>query len=786
VTAAGTTGNGDGITLRDVRSGRLTRLLLTLLFVYLFSLGATFNGVLIPEAGFFTLGIMVLLAVLWLDARRRGGWRWRRSPLDAVLIVWGLALALSLAANLDAWRRVVMGLWYVGVYVLVWYALYDALANRAIRRESLIDPFLIAGLIVVGLGYYQIGQADLNLSAGLPRPGSIIGNPNALGAFLVVLIGLALGRFAAIRDQLARSVLGAYLLVALVLLLVTFSRGAWLGMLAGLLVFALLWLRAYGHASPDGVRRWWQAQRGKMRAGLLAVGVLFSLAVIAGSVLFVRSLDASARAPGLRAEIYSNALTVFAERPLTGHGLFTFGQHFARMQSQPPRQPHSHAHNLVLHIAAELGVVGLAALALTVRVGLRAARRNWQAAARRERLLLAGGMAAAAGYGVHHLTDLPAMMPLITLIGIVPLALIAAPIEQPGDSAPPGPAWSRMLRNAGLVGLGLALVITGVWSRSIYAGYHTALRQAVATEDYRAGAEALQPIIDTDPALALYHAQRGYLYGLAAAGGDRAALPDGIAAYERFLALEPHNAVGWANLAALHMNVGQSEAAITAQTRAAELAPGSPPLWMGLGMLAEATGDEDLARRAYTQALAIDDAAARAYPAWEETALRREIAAEVLPQGRALAVMTTAPGSQIALSAGQRDELRTELCLQNPSASRDIIACMLLAGDGEAPESRLLRAETLAGDNQARAWVRYGQAWIAWQNGDDALAERELEAARALVRPELTREDYVFGTNIAHFQFLRITIPRQFLPQVYYPTVEPALLHLLAAGFDDS
>jgi putative inorganic carbon (hco3(-)) transporter len=763
----------------------LTRLLLTLLFAYLFSLGATFNGVLIPEVGFFTLGVMVLLAILWLGARRRGGWRWQRSPLDAALLVWGLALALSLAANPDSWRRIVMGLWYVGVYVLVWYALYDALANRAIRRESLIDPFLIAGLIVVGLGYYQLAQADLNLSAGLPRPGSIIGNPNALGAFLVVLIGLALGRFATARDQLARSVLGAYLLAALALLLATFSRGAWLGMIAGLGVFALLWLQAHGYASPDGVRRWWRGQRGKVRAGLLAAGVLISLVAIVASVLFVRSLDASGRAPGLRTEIYGNALTVFAEKPLTGHGLFTFGQHFARMQSQPPRQPHSHAHNAVLHIAAELGVVGLAALALTVAAGLRAVRRNWEAAARRERLLLAGGMAAAAGYGAHHLADLPAMMPLIALTGIVPLALIAAPVEPPPESPPTGPAWSRTLRIAGLAGLGVALIITGIWSRANYAGYHTALRQAVATDDYRGGAEALQPIIAADPSLALYHAQQGYLYGLAAAAGDRDALSEGIAAYERFLALEPHNAVGWANLAALHRDAGQLADAIAAQTRAAELAPDSPPLWMRLGMLAEAAADEDLARRAYTQALEIGDAAARPYPAWEDSALRREIAGEVLPQGRALAAMVAAPGSQIDLSAGQSNDLWAQLCERMPPTARDTILCMLLAGDTEAPEARLLRAEALAGDNQARAWTRYGRAWIAWSSGDSEQAERELEAVRALVSPELAREDYVFGTNIAHFQFLRITIPRQFLPQVDYPAADPALLHLLAAGFDD-
>lgn len=68
---------------------------------------------------------------------------------------------------------------------------------------------------------------------------------------------------------------------------------------------------------------------------------------------------------------------------------------------------------------------------------------------------------------------------------------------------------------------------------------------------------------------------------------------------------------------------------------------------------------------------------------------------------------------------------------------------------------------------------------VARYNGEEQTAERELAAARELVAPDFTEADYITGTNIAHFQFLRYTIPRQFLPQVDYPAVDPALLRLL-------
>jgi hypothetical protein len=65
--------------------------------------------------------------------------------------------------------------------------------------------------------------------------------------------------------------------------------------------------------------------------------------------------------------------------------------------------------------------------------------------------------------------------------------------------------------------------------------------------------------------------------------------------------------------------------------------------------------------------------------------------------------------------------------------------------------------------------------------GDTATAESEIAATAALLEYDLGKGDTSFGGNIAVFQFLRIAYPRQFLPQIYYPAVDPALLHLLEA-----
>jgi hypothetical protein len=114
---------------------------------------------------------------------------------------------------------------------------------------------------------------------------------------------------------------------------------------------------------------------------------------------------------------------------------------------------------------------------------------------------------------------------------------------------------------------------------------------------------------------------------------------------------------------------------------------------------------------------------------------------------------------------------------------RELIASIVLAPDATEDFNQLgdllERAQLLVEDDEDRAWIDLGRADIARRVGDNSMFLSELQAARDLIAPDLLEEDYQFGTNIAHFQFLRFTIPRQFLPQVFYPTADPLLLRFL-------
>ncbi|RMG80960.1 MAG: tetratricopeptide repeat protein, partial [Chloroflexi bacterium] len=184
-----------------------------------------------------------------------------------------------------------------------------------------------------------------------------------------------------------------------------------------------------------------------------------------------------------------------------------------------------------------------------------------------QRLSLAA-VAGLSGFTVHHLVDMPAMMPAIALVGIV-LILYLAMMQQPIQLR-----WKPIQLSQPILIIlfwGI-LLISGWWSSEQYRKYILILSAATRSDGYIAAAQDLQSLIDADPSMAIYQMQQAFLYGMAAVDNPEYT-DDAIAAYEKFLQLEPNHAVSWANLAALYKQAGHDAEALTAIERALELAP---------------------------------------------------------------------------------------------------------------------------------------------------------------------------------------------------------------------
>jgi hypothetical protein len=108
-------------------------------------------------------------------------------------------------------------------------------------------------------------------------------------------------------------------------------------------------------------------------------------------------------------------------------------------------------------------------------------------------------------------------------------------------------------------------------------------------------------------------------------------------------------------------------------------------------------------------------------------------------------------------------------------------ALIALAQDDLSHAEHLLDEATGEGMlTYERAWVAFGRAEAARVAGNSAEAAEQLQQVRELLAVDALTRDYPGGLNVPHLHFQRSTIPRQFLPQVFYPTADAALLRLLA------
>ncbi len=757
----------------------ITRAVLYAVFLLYLLVGTTYNGILDPQVRLAGVVGLAIGAAAWGVVRWRKRWRWHATALDGVILVWIAAFTLSLIANLETWRRIAIGLWYVGVYIGVWYVMHDLLANRAIRRGVLINALLLTGALVIAFGYLQIRMwlTDMlplmlngTLPFNLPRPVSTLGNPNTLGAFLAVLLPMALyGVYVGRRFR--RVVMALYSVLLLGLLVLSYSRGAWVGAAAGVALQVILLLRANGWLNPRRWLAWWASQRLLTRSGAVVAGLLVIAIAVAGTVIILNTyLTPGGRSADTRNWIYNGALATFNAQPITGAGLFTFGAGLARVYGSPPSEPHAHAHNIILHIAAELGVVGLLALALTAFVSVRAFWRNLVAS--RDPALIAGA-AGFTAFAAHHLFDVPSMVPAIALMGLTALVIATAPIKPIALTGP-----RRAITAAAIAVVGVGLVVTGIWSATTYSRYTEILYQAAGGAISPAeAARRMQSVIDADPAMPVYHYQQGMLYGLA---GDEVSTQAAIVAFDAYSRLAPDYGGGWINQFALHERLGEREQAFAALTEAVERSTSEWTLQYQFGEYLEAAGEDEAAYEAYQAALRrMPDA--RLMPEWGQTPIQERMTREAPPLSGAGETIRLLEAGEAAAARQLWDASNYRVITTNPTSAYSIDVLLALhERDRARAVDALDGARSLIQTTGDVAWTRWASACLAKYDGDETAAPIELQAAQDSLVLEPFAADWNVGMNIAHIQFLRLALPRQFLPEADYAIVSPLLRYLLA------
>ncbi|MEO8394329.1 MAG: O-antigen ligase family protein, partial [Chloroflexota bacterium] len=270
------------------------------------------------------------------------------TPLDygvGALVVLG-ALSLTWAeqrgAALTEWRTLLLE-------PALFYLILRTSARARLTLLRLIDTLLIAGMVVAVIGLFQFvnGQAIITAEEGARRLASVYGSPNNVGLFLGRCIPFLLA-FALVRVDLRRRIFaGVGLIILLIAAALTQSAGAlFLGIPAAVTAVLLL---IYG-------------RRGLLALlGLAAVG-LGGFALALRSERFAHVLDFSEGTNFFRIRVWTSALEMIHDHPITGLGLDQFlyayrGRYILPDAWQEPNL--SHPHNFFLDFWVRLGIFGV-------------------------------------------------------------------------------------------------------------------------------------------------------------------------------------------------------------------------------------------------------------------------------------------------------------------------------------------------------------------------------------------------------------------------------------------
>jgi len=293
-----------------------------------------------------------------------------RIPASPIFVAFFAVIATEVITTITAENQYVAMYGEVGRYLGLTTHAVLALISVAIavsldypRRTAWLGWTIGIGATLAGL--YAIQQATghdpvqwVDLDPRF-RPFATFGNPDFYGQFLAVVATACAAALVFARQRPWLTVIIALLAVVNVaLMLVVQTRGSFLGIVAGALVIAVLWLRRAG-----------LSRRALTRFGLAsAVAALALVVTLVATPLGSRLLDIG-RGIGLRDRVllYQSAFQIFLDHPFLGVGFENFAVAYPRYQQAEwfgvagMNTTNTSAHDWVLHVAATTGAVGLLA-----------------------------------------------------------------------------------------------------------------------------------------------------------------------------------------------------------------------------------------------------------------------------------------------------------------------------------------------------------------------------------------------------------------------------------------
>ena len=577
---------------------------------YLVLLGGTFNGLVLYSLNVFNLIFVAGLGFIWILIRTI-----RKSDFPHTGLDIGIALFLSTAVvstiySVDS-RRSLIAFVILVITVLVYY-LFVELIRQGLTAQLINKVLLLVSGFILFFGVRELiiwysgwfgmsGLGDL-IPPATYRVRAFLGNPNIVAAYLNLLIPVGFAMIFRTKQIGSKLLLIFWMLISLILVYFTASRGGWLGTFTALGTFFFF----------SSIAKWGQLK--KLLQDLIKkkwVSVGISIMTITSIVIVVTLVKWQLRrllnptdwinVLDSRGFVWIVAWDMIKAKTLVGNGLFTFGSEYLKGGSAPPYILITHAHNYYLNVAAEMGVIGVVSLLICVWSFIRMARSAWISQNSMNQIELAGIFGAVAGLSAHSLFDTPQMMPLFMILPAILLAQIASGIKIAENKS------KNWIGNFSLVGLWMiASVCMGLDVRAL-----TPFNKGITAsnqENWSMAVDYFDQAVKLDSENAFYWFQDGFASGMNALDIDgeiinEVLLNKAIFAYQKGLEIESDYSTNWMNLGLLQWAKGDRIQAIESVKLATEKSPKQGAFFLTLGFMFEKTGKIEEAKAAYNQAL---------------------------------------------------------------------------------------------------------------------------------------------------------------------------------------
>ena len=359
-----------------------------------------------------------------------------------VLLYWGVATVATAASPVK--QAALVGWGKLTLY-LVLFALMARLLRSPRLRSWLLTIYLHAALLVSVYGLQQWRRGADALAtwvdpesplAKTTRVYSYLGNPNLLAGYLVPAVAFSIAAFFVWRSRVAKVLALTMATANTACLLLTFSRGGWIGMVVAIFVLGMLlthWFSVY-------LPRFW-------RTWLLPIALGSSAALIVLAVLVIEPLrdrvasifaGRNDSSNNFRINVWTGVIRLIQDHPDNrfipnyllgvGPGNTVFNKIYP-IYMVSPRYSALSAYSIGLELIVETGLIGFSCF---VWLLLTTFSQGWlqlqrlRASANRDGFWLMAAIASLLGMLTHGLVDTVWYRPQINTLWWLMIALIAS------------------------------------------------------------------------------------------------------------------------------------------------------------------------------------------------------------------------------------------------------------------------------------------------------------------------------------------------------------------------